>query len=206
MSNKKNHLHKCCMCGKKATWFKEIHEKGDALYYCDECIPRGDIGNVDNIEEWGEPMINTLVMWWDANSVKSDLLKDGHLERKPTDLYYEYLDANGKRYPSSKFEYDINGFIIKDEKIKHITTDNIFDAYNKVKTVLKPLELKSVSTSIAEVLLNYEDPCTNKKIRYNDFMSQLGDKIKRKVLTIGYQNNIERFYNKFKKELAKITV
>lgn len=204
MSNKKkNHFHKCCMCGKKATWYKEIHQKGDALYYCDDCVPRGDISNVDNIEEWGEPMIGTLVMWWDANSVKADLLKDGHLERTPTDLYYEYLDMNGKRYPSTKFEHDINGFIIEDKKTKYTSTDNIYDVYNKTKIILSPLELKSVSTSIAEVLLNHET--TNKKIAYNDFMSQLGSKIKHKTLTIAYQNNIGKFYNKFKYELAKIT-
>ena len=72
-----------------------------------------------------------------------------------------------------------------------------------MKTTLLPLELKSVSTSIAEVLLNYESPCANTRIAYNEFMSKLGDKLSKKILTIGYKNNLNKFYTRFKRELKE---
>ena len=51
MSKKLNRKHRCCECGKIAVWYNEFGTKNRTKYYCEDCVPRGSISNVDNIEE-----------------------------------------------------------------------------------------------------------------------------------------------------------
>ena len=49
MSKKLNRKHRCCECGKIAVWYNEFGTKNRTKYYCEDCVTRGSISNVDNI-------------------------------------------------------------------------------------------------------------------------------------------------------------
>ena len=111
MANKNNQKHKCCECGAIAVWYNEYNNSRKTNYYCDDCIPRGSICNVDNLEDIGEPsQTDRKIMWWSKFSLSKDLLRNGSLERDKDSFYYEVLDEHGRRSPSDDFIYQEDGF------------------------------------------------------------------------------------------------
>lgn len=188
------------MCGNVATYYKEIHEKGDSLYYCEDCVPRVSTDGILNIDDWGEPIENTKVMWWDENAHLSDLLKDGSLERTKNSFYYEYIDENNKRAPNKKFMHDENGFP-KEDKIKMLHQIQILSAYSKQLNYCSKFEAQKIGTEISNILLDKKSCELKTEIPYNTFMSKLGNMFKTLKLTVAYKNNYQKFYKNFKKEL-----
>ena len=178
MSKKENRKHKCCECGKTAVWFNEYGTNNRTKYYCEDCVPRGAICNIDNIQDIGEPNPNKKIMWWDEFSLQKDFLKNGTLERTKNSFYYEELDEEGRRSPSDEFTYSPRGFDKKyEDKNYLITYDDILesvDACNKCLTLDEEFE---ISDLLGEIFLEYRNLKDLYSIDYNLFMSKVGDVI-----------------------------
>lgn len=190
------------MCGKTATWCKEKHIDNEGIYFCDDCVPRNSIDNIRNIEDWGEPDSNAHIMWWNENSRKNDLLKNGSLTRTSNSFYYEYLNDKLQRGTSTHFKHSAEGFPLSLKKEKVLNQIEILNAYTNNKKYLSTLEIKKVGTSIAEVLMDKSTLDMKQTIPYNLFMSKFGDKIKTSCLALGYKSGLKRFYHHFKKDLS----
>ena len=206
MSKKDKQKHKCCECGKIALWYNEYNNKRKAKYYCDDCVPRGSICNVDNLEDIGEPNPNKKIMWWSEYSLSKDLLKNGTLERQKDSFYYEELDELGRRSPSDDFTYQPNGFNKKDEeKLYLLCYDDILECIEIAKKGLLSYKEEFEITDVLENIFlrnrNKEDEYT---IEYNVLMSKFGDYLVNKFSNMMCPNveNWRIFYENFKKEMT----
>lgn len=201
--------HKCCCCGQVATWYDE-YGTHRGRYYCDECIPRGSISNVANIDDFGEPTRNTNIMWWDKNCVAKDLLKNGSLERNENSFYYEELDKLGRRNPHDDFVCCADGFDITDKRHKkYVTWENIIKSIDNNCLFMTYRDIFKIKDAISDIFLNYRDEFTRNQIIYNVLMSKIGIYLSAPNADFSTtpltQKNIKAFYENFKKELRKNT-
>lgn len=208
--SKGNKKHKCCECGKTAVWYNEYHNSRNPKYYCDDCVPRGAICNVDNIEDFGEPNPKRKVMWWSEHSLKKDLVKNGTLERQNDSFYYEELDEQGRRSPNSDYIYQSNGFDKKDdEKTFLVTYDDILESINNAKNNLLSFKEEFEVTDILENIF-LQNRCGNDlySIEYNKLMSKFGNYMISRFNTMfcGDIDNWRMFYIRFKEEMKKVKV
>lgn len=210
MSKKNNQKHKCCECGNIAVWFNEWSNTKKVKYYCDDCVPRGSVCNVDNIEDFGEPNSNKQIMWWSKHSLSKDLLKKGSLERDKDSFYYEELDEMGRRNPSDDFTYQKNGFSKKDdEKIYFVCYDDILESIETSKCgILSYKEEFEITDILENIFLKYRNKDDCYTIEYNILMSKFGNYLVNKFSN-GMVYNIDNwriFYLRFKETMTKIKV
>jgi hypothetical protein len=201
-------LRKCSQCGEKiATWFNEYNDSNSFKYYCDDCVPRGSVCNVDNIEDFGEPLHNHgyNIMWWDKSCVHADLLRKGSLVRDSNSFYYEYLDKEDRRSPSDDFSFSKDGFLIsEDEDIYYVSYDTIVKTFDDCSYNLSNYECVLLKDKLGEIFLNHRDIYNRKKIIYTLLMSKFGSFIWFLVNSkIIKANKIRKFYLRFKDELSK---
>ena len=176
MSKKLNRKHRCCECGKIEVWYNEFGTKNRTKYYCEDCVPRGSISNVDNIEDIGEPNPNKKIMWWSEHCLHNDLLKNGSLERDKDSFYYEELDEEGRRSPSDDFSYSERGFDKKDdEKSYVICYDDILESIDDCNKSISLDDEFEISDALGEIFLEYRNLRDLYSIDYNLFMSKVGD-------------------------------
>lgn len=210
MSNKNNQKHKCCECGKTAIWYNEYSKLAKVRYYCDDCVPRGSICNVDNINDFGEPNPKRKIMWWDEGSSSSELLKNGSLVRNKNSFYYEELDEFGRRSPSDDFIYQPNGFNKKDDEKKYLLCyDDILECIEIAKKGLLTYKEEFEITDILEnIFLRHRNKKDGYTIEYNVLMSKFGDYLINKFSSMMFPN-VEAwrtFYENFKKEMTNAKV
>ena len=197
--------HKCCCCGKVATWHDE-YGNHRARYYCDDCIPRGSISNVENIEDFGEPTSSDNIMWWEKECVTKDLLKNGTKERNNNSFYYEILDGLGRRRPHSDYICCVDGFNIEDNsQTTYITWENITSCIDNNCIFMKYKDIFLIKDAMGDIFLKYRDQFDRTKIKYNLFMSKFGIYMKTKNndfpnIAIN-QKEIKKFYINFKSQL-----
>lgn len=210
MSKKNNRKHKCCECGKIAIWYNEYHNSRNPKYYCDDCVPRGSICNVDNIDDFGEPNPKRKIMWWSEHSLSKDLLKNGSLERESDSFYYEELDEFGRRSPSDDYTYQPNGFDKKDdEKIYLVCYDDILESIDLAnKNLLSKNDEFKITDLLENIFLNnrYED--NGITIDYNVLMSKFGNYLTNKFAA-QLTPNVEEyrlFYLRFKEIMKNVKV
>ena len=215
MSNKNK--HKCCECGDVAVWYNEYNHSRKTNYYCDKCIPRGAICNVDNLEDIGEPNPNKKVMWWSKFSLHRDLLRNGTLERQEDSFYYEELDEQGRRSPSDDFIYQEEGFDKKeDEKTYLLCYDDILESIDTVvnnklgyknEVCLTQKEEFELTDILEAIFLKYrtEDGYT---IEYNVLMSNFGNLLTERFSRFCHPNveNWRLFYIRLKEVMNKTKV
>lgn len=209
MSKNDNIKHKCCECGKTAVWYNEYNNSRKTKYYCDDCVPRGAICNVDNLEDMGEPSPNRKVMWWDKYSLTYNLLRNGSLTRDKDSFYYEELDEFGRRSPSDDFIYQPNGFSKKDEeKYYTVCYDDILEAVENSSKELTLDDEFDLSDVLGEIFIRYRNQHDCYSIEYKTLMSKFGNYISSK--TMGKQtkryDSWRRFYIMFKKQLNEVKV
>ena len=204
--NNKN-LHKCHNCGKIATWQNKYPNKHDrAKYYCEDCVPRGSLENVDNIDDFGEPNPNRKVMWWGENSKANDLLRDGSLTREKDSFYYEELDENGKRMPPDDFIYSKKGFKKSDNITEYyITYKDIIDNLDESSKNLTLDEEFEIQDKAIDIFVKIKDKKLNNIAKYNVFMSKFGNFMVDYATMYNSIHKIEifrKFYNTFKKKIS----
>lgn len=200
--------HRCCCCEKMATWYNEYGDKKRGLYFCDDCVKRGSISNVDNIEDFGEPKETNNVMWWGSNSLAKDLLKDGSLVRNENSFYYEILDELGRRNPSTDFTYNEEGFPISDnEQEFYISWYDISSIIEEYSLLLKNSDYFTIKDAICDIFLNHRDKFDRTKILYNTFMCNVGQYMSK--ANVDYVNppiyniGIRKFYINIKKRISE---
>ena len=201
----KHKKHRCCCCDKMAVWENEFDTKR-ARYYCDECVPRGSICNVDNLEDMGEPFFTKNIMWWSKDTSSKDLLKVGSLERSDDSFYYEELDEQGRRNPSDDYLFDADGFVIcRDEPIYGISYDNIKEAFDDSTWGVSFRFIQILNEKISEIFLASRIKPSRTIANYNKFLSSFGNYLNKHSDEIGVIpmniSSIEDFYKMFKKEL-----
>lgn len=208
MSKINKQKHKCCECGEMAVWFKEFGNSSKTRYYCDKCVPRGSICNVDNLEDFGEPQYNgRQIMWWDKNSLSKDLLMKGSLKRNENSFYYEILDENGRRSPSDDFTFQDNGFSkLEEEKTYLLCYDDILESIEIAKVgLLTYKEEFEITDILEEIFLKNRNKDDGYTINYNILMSKFGDYLTNKF-SMAFNPNVENwrlFYLKFKDAMTK---
>lgn len=200
--------HKCCCCSKIATWYNEYGNKKRGLYYCDDCIKRGSISNVDNLEDFGEPNSSNNIMWWHKDSLAKDLLKDGTLERDENSFYYEVLDESNRRNPSSDFIFNKDGFSISEnEQEYYITWQNIYSTIEEYSLILNNCDYFLIKDAICDIFLKYRDKFDRTKILYNKFMCKVGFYMSHPSVDYSnppiYNNDIRRFYLNIKQKISE---
>lgn len=199
--------HKCCCCGKVATWHDE-YGNHRARYYCDDCIPRGSISNVENIEDFGEPTSSDNIMWWEKECVANDLLKNGTKERNNNSFYYEILDGLGRRRPHSDYVYNVDGFNIEDNsQTTYVTFENIRSCVENNCIFLKYKDIFLIEDAIRDIFLKYREQFDITKIKYDLFMNKFGIYMHIKNndfpnIAIN-QKDIKQFYINFKNALKQ---
>lgn len=211
-------LHRCCECGDAiAVWYNESG-RSKTRFYCDKCVPRGSVCNVDNIEDFGEPHDNNgnSIMWWGKESRICDLLNNGSLDRDSDSFFYEYLDEYGRRSPSDDFSFCKDGFPIQDDEVKsYITYDTLCDVFDRNAVGMTFSDYCTVKDAIGEIFLKYRNKYSKDKIEYTILMSKFGEYV---YSIIGYRkltpryikekykdiDSIRKFYNKFKDEIYRI--
>lgn len=203
----KHKKHKCCCCGNIAVWENEFNDKR-ARYYCDNCVPRGSIVNIDNLEDMGEPSYGINIMWWDKDASQKDLLKDGSLIRDENSFFYEELDELSRRQPYDDYLYDKNGFeICRYENEYGITYDDIKTAIDNASWTLsyKYLFMLQEEASIFFLKSRFRHDRTIAK--YNTFMSYFGNFLNAENSTLQVApitiDEINEFYKGFKKEIQQ---
>lgn len=181
MGIKEKQYHKCCQCGKRAVWFKDISNKGELLYFCDDCVPRGSIDNINDIEHYGEPSVSNSggkVMWWDKNATENDVYHDGYLDRKETSYFYEVLDNKGRRFPSDSFIFDKDGFNkMEDEKYFYLKYYNVRDVLRKTFCKLPPNIKMDIEDDISMIFEKEHSIFDEFIIEYNTFMNKFRNRI-----------------------------
>lgn len=208
MSKNKNQKHKCCECGKTAIWYNEYHNSRNPKYYCDDCVPRGAVCNVDNIEDFGEPNTNKKIMWWSEHSLAKDLLKNGTLEREKDSFYYEELDEFGRRSPSDDYTYQPNGFNKKDdEKIYVVGYDDILESIDLAnKNLLSKNDEFKLTDMLENIFLQNRYGENGYTIEYNVLMSKFGNYLVNRFSN-NYQANVEEhrlFFIRFKEIMKNV--
>jgi hypothetical protein len=203
----KHKKHICCCCGNIAVWENEFNDRR-ARYYCDNCVPRGSIVNIDNLEDMGEPLQEVNVMWWDKDAQNKDLLKDGSLVRNENSFYYEELDAQGRRQPYDDYLYDENGFeICRFERCYGITYDDIKESVDNSSWTLSYKYLFMLQDEINSIFLVSRLRSERTVANYNKFMSHFGNYLNNKNDTLGTApikiSTIKDFYMDFKKEIQQ---
>lgn len=203
-----NKKHRCCCCEKIATWYNEYGNKNRGLYYCDNCIKRGSISNVDNIEDFGEPNPCNKIMWWHRNSLAKDLLKEGSLIRDENSFYYEILDNLGRRNPSDDFTYNKDGFLIsKHEKEYYVNWCDIYSIIEEYSFLLDNSDYFIIKDKICDIFLNYRDKFDRTKILYNKFMGKIGQYLTKQnddyINPPIYNTNIRKFYSNIKTKISE---
>ena len=211
---RKYRKHKCCQCGKIATWYNYDSHKDDLEYFCDDCVPRGCIENVKNTDKDGEPMLGAKVMWWDCDADESDFLHDGDLEPNTQSFYYEVLDNNGRRKPSHfAYCYEENGFELIDNSyyLRYYDVRQVFGKTCERLNYLLKLDVESEISYIFEKNHTLYDEFI---IDYNIFMQKLSKfvynvvdrDIKQSLLSwikTEYED-LRKFYEYFKTEIKKV--
>lgn len=203
--------HKCCECGKTAIWKDIKPKKGSAIFFCDECVPREP--HPMALDDFGEPsdISNDDVIWWNYGSYGNDFKKMGSKERTKESFYYEFVDGNGKRYPTLNFSMDENGYDMKDIKK--------FLNYNVISKVVSECITKHFMTArdnfrikdmMAELfVLARTKNAKPQLVEYNRFMSKLGDKICsicEENSFNGKEMDLITFYRHFKEEIKKYKI
>lgn len=209
MSKKDNQKHRCCECDKTAIWFNGYNPR-KAKYYCDDCVPRGAVCNVDNIEDFGEPNSNKKIMWWSKHSLSKDLLKNGTLERENDSFYYEELDEFGRRSPSDNFTYQPSGFNKKDnEKLYLLCYDDILECIEVAKKgLLSYKEEFEITNALESIFLHNRNKVDGYTIEYNVLMSKFGTYLVNKFSNMMFPNvdSWRLFFIRFKKEMSEAKV
>lgn len=210
--------HKCCQCGKRAVWFKEISNKHDLVYYCDDCVPRGSIDNINDIENYGEPNVTNSggkVMWWDKNSSENDIVHDGSLDRTENSFYYEVLDNKGRRFPSDVYSFCKDGFLhSEDETIFYLKYYDVRETLRKTFYKLPP-NLKMDIEDDIEMLFDRKHVIFDEfTIEYNTFMNAFNriifrivdhDLYKSKINgTVPKYDCLRKFWFFFRDEIRKV--
>lgn len=203
----KHKKHRCCCCDSIAVWENEFNDKR-ARYYCDKCVPRGSITNVDNIEDMGEPTAKINVMWWGKESSTKELLKDGSTIRKSDSFYYEELDERGRRNPSDDYLYDKDGFeICRYEPQYGISYDDIKESLDDASWNLSFKFLSVLNDVINEIFLSCRIKPSRIIANYNKFLSTFGNYLNKHSVEIGVTpitvSSIKEFYTLFKKGLQE---
>ena len=208
MSKTNKQKHKCCECGEIAVWFNEYNSSKKTKYYCDKCVPRGSICNVDNLEDFGEPQYkNRQVMWWDRDSLSKDLLRNGSLERNEKSFYYEILDECGRRNPSDDFIFQDDGFSkLEEEKTYLLCYDDILESIDIAKVGLLTYKEEFEITDVLEnIFLKHRSKEDGYTIEYNTLMSKFGNYLTNKFASM-FNPNVENwriFYIRFKEVMTK---
>lgn len=198
--------HKCCCCGNIATWYNEYGNNKNGLYYCDSCIKRGSISNVDNIEDFGEPHTENSIMWWDKNAVAKDLLQNGSLQRTKDSFYYEILDEKNRRNPSNDYTFNQNGFFIE-ETDYYVYWDDISSVVEELAIYLSAYDYLLIKDIISDIFIKYRTKDDRTKILYNLLMSKLGHYMRQSNIDYAtppiYNICIRKFFINLKKKLSK---
>lgn len=110
------HYHKCCCCGKPATWLYLPTTDRDDIAFCDDCVPRGCNCNVHSIKEvyaspeWIEELKqNPNVKWYTEEGMKKGEYTDKY---QSDSVYVEEFDEKGRRFPCCEYVHDENGIEI----------------------------------------------------------------------------------------------
>lgn len=202
-------LHKCCICKSNiAQWKNQLAPKDGIFYFCDKCVPRNDISNVKNIDDFGEPDSNANVMWWSEFSLKKDFKKNGTLTREKDSYYYEIIGEDFRRKPSSDFLYKKDGFNKKEEEKQYILY------FSDIMNTINSIELKGVFDSdlfefkdvAEEIYIKHKNKLNSEIIDYNLFMSKLGYYFVQKYSeNMAFNvNEIRAIYNDFKIKIKKL--
>lgn len=193
--------HRCCQCGKRAVWFKDISEKNDLLYFCDECVPRGSIDNINDIENYGEPNVTNSggkIMWWDKDVTENDINHDGYLDRREKSFYYEILDKQGRRFPSDKFSFNKDGFLHKDnEPIFYLKYYDVREVLRQTFYKLPPHLKMDIEDDISLIFECKHSILDEFVIEYNVFMNTFHEMIFKIVDKDLYNSKIQKTEPKY---------
>lgn len=203
----KSKAHRCCECGKLATWHNMNPKNGNGLYYCDDCVPRDHAPF--NIEDWRVPTSKNVV-WWDKSAKMKDFRTLGSSERTQNSFYYDYIGKDGRRIPSTSFIHCNSGFFkcVK-EKYQVVSDFNLEYCFDKTleRYSFTNRDKQRLKFDFNSVLLSIKKDSTQTLIEYNLFMSKLGDLITRKInngLFHGKEEELDKFFRKLKSNAKKM--
>lgn len=206
--SKKNKFHLCSQCGDNiAHWYSD---KFHHNHYCDDCFKdiRG-VDNIRNLDDFGEPLVGSHVMWWSIDSIASDFRNSGLLEREKNSFYYTYLDEEFNRVHSKDFIYSPIGFsLIDDSPINYVCYDDIVSCFNEFSIkYLDSKEIFKLKNILGEIYFRYrigENMCY---IEYNKLMSQFGSYIHyRNCMMFNCDNTLHKFFTNYRNELKKCCI